>query len=259
MSSRSGVALVEHLVVRQGGAYRLTPSAEVPEVVLQLLTDARLVPGEIAGCSSERVAEEGVSRLVARLLSSERQLPMVLVSVENGTRQPTVDPAELARRLAGMASVHFIDAVRSSHRLKEDLIGAGFSEKFGCYNGGVRILWPGIVAGDDPYAHTLLLPMRLFAMPEQVRTEQTAGLFCEMIAEDEDPRASGGEGRDEDVGPVTGTTPAAGDVTTSRLAGRDELPCKPGAGPRVSPRGPRRHAARLAELRAVHHRTLPRC
>ncbi len=189
ISSRSGVALVEHLAVRHGGAYRLTPSAEVPEVVTQLLTDARLVPGEIAGGSPERVAEDDIGRLVARLMSSERNLPMVLVSVENGSRQPIVDPTDLACRLAGMASVHFIDAVRSSHRLKEDLISAGFSEKFGCYNGGVRILWPGIVMGDDPYTHTLLLPMRLFAMPEQVRTQQVAGLFGEMIAEDEDPRA----------------------------------------------------------------------
>ncbi|MBC8071848.1 MAG: hypothetical protein IAG13_26210, partial [Deltaproteobacteria bacterium] len=189
LARRNGVTVVEHLVVRQGAAYRGGPSAEAPEVVLSLLDDARRVPDEVVGATPVRVSEPEVAPLVARMLAPERTVPIVLVSVDNGSRDPMIDPGELARRLAGMATVCFIDAVRSSHRLKEELVAAGFSDKFGCYNGGVRILWPGIVSGDDPYQHTLLLPVRLAAMPDRSRTEQVAGLFCEMIAEDEDPRA----------------------------------------------------------------------
>src|SRR5690606_22281069 len=37
--------------------------------------------------------------------------------------------------------------------------------------------------------HLLILPVRLYVIPERVRTERIAGVFCEMIAEDEDLRA----------------------------------------------------------------------
>jgi len=190
LSAQDGTVLVEHLVVRRGEPFRLrTPSADAPDVVTHLLADPRTQPRELAPGTCTRVADDDVAALVGRIRASERKCPLVLVSVDNGSRDPVVDPGELAGRLAGMAAVHFLASVRASHRLRDELIAAGFSEKFGCYNGGVRILWPGIVPGDDPYGHLLLLPVRLLAMPDRSRTENVAGLFCEMIAEDEDVRA----------------------------------------------------------------------
>jgi hypothetical protein len=82
-----------------------------------------------------------------------------------------------------------LSTVTASRRFKDELVTRGFSEKFGCYHGGVRILWPGIQREDNPYDHPLLLPVRLEAYPAPVRAERVAGLFCEMIAEDEDLRA----------------------------------------------------------------------
>ena len=189
LAEDAGGVRVEHMVVRDGGSYRLNPSADAPEVVLRLLADERTGASELGGPTPVRVTEDEVARLVAHVCSTTRREPMVLISVDNATRSPIVAGSELARRLAGMCTVYLLDAVRTSHRLREELLSAGFSDKFGCYNGGVRILWPGIVPGDDPYGHTLLLPVRLNGIPERARTEQVAGTFCEMISEDEDPRA----------------------------------------------------------------------
>ncbi|MBK8266563.1 MAG: hypothetical protein IPK80_35210 [Nannocystis sp.] len=127
--------------------------------------------------------------LVGEIVDPRREVPMVLVSVDNSTRTPLIKPEELARRLAGMASVVWLSTTAASRRLKDELIGRGFSEKFGCFHGGVRILWPGIKGGDDPYEHLLLLPVRLSQIPEPSRCERVAGIFCEMIAEGEDLRA----------------------------------------------------------------------
>ena len=135
------------------------------------------------------LGERDVPALVAEARAPRRPAPLILVSVDNGTREPLVDPHELARRLAGMVKVVWLSMVNASSRLKDELMTRGFSEKFGCFHGGVRILWPGIEKGDNPYDHLLLLPMRLETMPVRTRTEQVAGLFCEMIAEDEDLRA----------------------------------------------------------------------
>lgn len=43
--------------------------------------------------------------LVEDTLEAQREVPIVLVSVDNATREPLVDPQELARRLAAMARI----------------------------------------------------------------------------------------------------------------------------------------------------------
>lgn len=216
LADEGGAIRVEHMVVRDGGSYRLNPSAEAPEVVLRLLADERTESAELGGPAPVRVTEDEVARLVAHACSPARHEPIVLISVDNASRGPIIDGVELARRLAGMCTVYLLDAVRTSHRLREELLDAGFSEKFGCYNGGVRILWPGIVPGDDPYGHTLLLPVRLNGLPERSRTEQVAGTFCEMMTEDEDPRAWMRE--PEQAAPTPARPPRAASPPPSRPA-----------------------------------------
>ena len=85
--------------------------------------------------------------LVEDTLEAQREVPIVLVSVDNATREPLVDPQELARRLAAMARIAWLSTVSASRRLKDELMARGFSEKFGCFHGGVRILWPGLHHG----------------------------------------------------------------------------------------------------------------
>lgn len=190
IAQRSSDVCVEHLVVRDGAASLLsTANAESPEVVRWLLANLPLVqPSRLCHPQALLVEERDVGPLVDDALRADRMVPMVLVAVENASRSPLVDPEELARRLAGMTSVHRLASVRESYRLREELASRGMNEKLGCYNGGVRILWPGIGPDDNPYDHLLMLPPRLHAIPATTRTEQVAGVFCELIAESEDLR-----------------------------------------------------------------------
>ncbi len=190
-TSDPAAVLVEHLIARSGPERLLArATADSPEVVRHLLRLPGCVHGVDAIGGEARILDQpDVVALVDRVLAPDRCVPLVLVSVDNATRRPLVDPDELARRLAGMASVGFLQSVAASRALKEELVARGFDARYGCYNGGVRILWPGIAPSDDPYDHLLLLPVRLLGIPEAARTEHVAGVFCEMIAEGEDPRA----------------------------------------------------------------------
>lgn len=181
--------VVEHVVVREGPRERLQPSADSPETVRAILEMPGVRPAALRGVTPLVVGEREVPAIVADSLELHREAPIVLVSVDNATKEPLVSPHELQRRLAGMALVVWLSTVGASRRLKDELLSRGFSDKFGCFHGGVRILWPGINRGDDPYDHLLILPVRLYGIPERIRTERIAGVFCEMIAEDEDLRA----------------------------------------------------------------------
>ncbi len=180
--------VVEHLIVNEDARQREEPTADSPETTRVLLDLPDVQPAMLRGVAPVVLGEREVPALVVDALEPRREAPIILVSVDNATRQPLVDPQELSRRLAGMARIVWLSTVSASRRLKDELMARGFSEKCGCFHGGVRILWPGIQQGDDPYDHLLLLPVRLYPIPEHVRAERIAGQFCEMIAEDEDLR-----------------------------------------------------------------------
>ncbi|MBA3548117.1 MAG: hypothetical protein H0T76_16670 [Nannocystis sp.] len=188
VSATGDGVLVEHLVVEEVQRGYSEPSADSPETTRVILEMPGVRPVMLRGVAPVALGEREVPALIADALDPRREAPIVLVSVDNSTREPLVSPQELARRLAGMARIVWLSTVSASRRLKDELVARGFSEKFGCFHGGVRILWPGIHQGDDPYDHLLILPVRLYTIPERVRAERIAGYFCEMIAEDEDLR-----------------------------------------------------------------------
>jgi hypothetical protein len=180
--------LVEHLVVDEVQHGYSEPAADAPETTRVILEMPGVQPAMLRSIVPAALGEREVPALIADILDPRRDAPIVLVSVDNATREPLVSPQELARHLAGMARVVWLSTIGASRRLKDELVARGFSEKFGCFHGGVRILWPGIQKDDNPYDHLLILPVRLYTIHERVRTERIAGLFCEMIAEDEDLR-----------------------------------------------------------------------
>lgn len=85
-----------------------------------------------------REGVEGFAREV--LLILERHLPVIGVSMRPVTGSPILDPARMARVLAGMAHVWVIPP-DSTWALSEML-----PERLGVYNGAVRIWWPGLDA-----------------------------------------------------------------------------------------------------------------
>jgi len=178
---------VEHLVIRERTIGAVYPSAAAPETVLHILGLPGVLFGGRRGNAVGVTEAADVSDMVDMALA-DRAEPLILISVDNHTGRPLVSPEELAERLAGMARVISLATVSASRRLKDELCARGFSEKFGCFHGGVRILWPGIQKRDDPYDHLLLLPVRLHAIAPSIRTERVAGHFSEMISESEDLR-----------------------------------------------------------------------
>jgi hypothetical protein len=188
VSATGDGVLVEHLVVDEVQRGYSEPAADAPETTRVILDMPGAQPAMLRSVVPAALGERDVPALIADILDPRREGPIVLVSVDNTTREPLVSPQELARRLAGMARVVWLSTIGASRRLKDELVARGFSEKFGCFHGGVRILWPGIQRDDNPYDHLLILPVRLYTIHERVRTERIAGLFCEMIAEDEDLR-----------------------------------------------------------------------
>jgi hypothetical protein len=236
LSAMSDGVLVEHLVVDEHQRGYSEPSADSPETTRVILDLPGVRPAMLRGVSPAALGEREVPALIADALDPQREAPIVLISVDNATREPLVSPHELARRLAGMARIVWLSTVNASRRLKDDLVARGFSEKFGCFHGGVRILWPGIHKGDDPYDHLLILPVRLYTIPERVRAERIAGLFCEMIAEDEDLRGwlrevEGPQQRPEPLRrqapPTDGWSSRTSTAPTSEPALRPEPPSPP--------------------------------
>lgn len=86
------------------------------------------------------------------LLQHARRLPVVGVSVLAATGQPIVDIERVARELAGMAHVWLIPPGVTW------ALEARLPERLGVYNGAVRIWWPGLDEGSNPYDHHLWLP-----------------------------------------------------------------------------------------------------
>ena len=231
ISAMGDGAVVEHLVIEEDHRRQPEPSADSPETTRVILEMPGVQPAMLRGVAPVVLSEREVPALVADALEPNREAPIVLISVDNTTREPLVDPPELARRLAGMARVVWLSTVSASRRLKDELVGRGFSEKFGCFHGGVRILWPGIHKGDDPYDHLLLLPVRLYPIAEGLRAERIAGLFCEMIAEDEDLR-----GRLREVEAPSRPEPLRQAPPVDRWSPRSLI--VPGPGPKMTPAEP---------------------
>ena len=91
------------------------------------------------------------------ILSEDRALPVVAISKIDGHVEFPNLAADLAKRIAGLAHVCVLDEA-SSWDLTDHL-----GEQWSCYNGAVRIYWPGGVGRGLPFRHTLWRADRVLA------------------------------------------------------------------------------------------------
>jgi hypothetical protein len=84
------------------------------------------------------------------LLDSSRKIPTIIITPSNEICRPFTDPDSMARDLAGLATVAFIENITATRMLSDRL-----GRRLGCFNGGVRIYWPGFSLIDDPFFHKL--------------------------------------------------------------------------------------------------------
>lgn len=105
--------------------------------------------------------------LLGRMLDPARTLPIVAVSkaVVGDRHVALLDVHRLARQLGGNAHVVVLDRALSWEVTQE--LGQALS----CFNGAVRVWWPGLTSQDDPARHPLLLPDRIEHNPDRALSQ----------------------------------------------------------------------------------------
>lgn len=109
-----------------------------------------------------RASAEDVGTLVDILTMPSRRLPIVMVS-PLGNRGLLADPQELHKRLLGYARVIELDNA-AAYGLSDAV-----SKELSCFDGGVRIYWPGFSLDDDRYHHKLYLKWEIREIKDRGR------------------------------------------------------------------------------------------
>jgi hypothetical protein len=160
---------VEHRVEVASAEYLLVPAAYsvgAPAVVRTICQDYMLVGDMRVRATVYPLSEDGVDRFVGLLEAEQRRLPVVLVTPFANGEPSDLDPKPLADRLAGVAIIVEADTPETTRSLSDRL------GRLGCYNGGIRVYWPGFRSSDDLRRHPLMLGSRIAILgPERaVRT-----------------------------------------------------------------------------------------
>ena len=98
------------------------------------------------------LTEKGVPDFLTLLRSSLRKLPIVFLAPYARGDLNQIDSSAMARRLAGVAIIVDVKDIGSTWD-----IGEALGRSLSCFDGGVRIYWPGFTDGDDPRRHPLYL------------------------------------------------------------------------------------------------------
>jgi len=86
------------------------------------------------------------------LFSEKRTLPVVVVSHDRFGERPLIDADRIQQTLMGFAQVVVMDKW-ATFRLTDLL-----TKPLSCYNGAVRVYWPGLRLSSNPLDHPLYLP-----------------------------------------------------------------------------------------------------
>jgi hypothetical protein len=155
LRSPAGLTFALELAVT-GLSFKVAPAnikLGSPRVIRDI---CRLPSVQVAGrpytTMPEVVHADQVERLVAELLLAERAYPVVVVSHRTGSNQALVDAAGLAESIAGVGKVYELADKWAAFKLAEDL-----GRELSCFDGAVRIYWPGFTTESDPYAQPLWL------------------------------------------------------------------------------------------------------
>jgi hypothetical protein len=104
----------------------------------------------------QQIAAPDVATFVAsQLLDANRLLPLIVVSCDRFSEKPVIDPDRMQQTLLGFAQVVVVDKWASFQLT--DCVGRALS----CFNGCVRVYWPGLTRDSDPRRHWLYFPAQL--------------------------------------------------------------------------------------------------
>ncbi|WOI52216.1 hypothetical protein [Parvularcula sp. LCG005] len=145
---------VEHLISIESVEYSVAPAKLLfgsPRAVRDICTKASAYIGQMqVRAEPYALKQDGLDDLLALLTSDLRKLPVVLLSPYARGELNQIDSVKLARNLAGVAVVV---------RVEDPGLTWDFADEVGrqlsCFNGAVRIYWPGFSKTSDPRSHRL--------------------------------------------------------------------------------------------------------
>lgn len=167
-----------------------SPTATVlPSCLVRLIEeqDGRIQPPDLGYGTAVEVPGEDIPDIVDLLLHPDRDYPVVLVTPENASGAPLVDPDALARALIGLAEVQLVLTPRGCRLLARELHERGASERHGVYDGALRLYRPGMRVEDPLPRHPLLLRQGFQRRPEEERLPWLARWIARALAEEAAP------------------------------------------------------------------------
>jgi len=192
LSVESGVAWLSV------GNHIETSEGAFPRPIIRSRTRPSVVPAAIRefGCKdpvgpSYRLLgsdRRSIRDFLTEIYLPQRSYPILFVSCLNVTDEPVTDVSQLADWLAGVASV-----VLARDRFPSRTLAEHLPKSLNCWDGAVRLYWPGLNAKDPPYMH------RVFR-PELVREHDDTknggagfknvllGRICDLLAHHRQPR-----------------------------------------------------------------------
>lgn len=156
LGQMSNICSVEHLISIGSVDYNVAPARLLfgsPRVVRTISTRTPIYVGDMQIEGRPYVLRDGgLEDFLALLTSSLRKLPIVLLSRYAHGASNSVDSTQLANNLAGVAVVVEAEDLEVTWDFA-DAVGRQLS----CFNGAVRIYWPGFSKTADPRNHRLFL------------------------------------------------------------------------------------------------------
>jgi hypothetical protein len=153
-----GFCIVEHRVEVGSADYLISPavySVGAP-VVVRTICQREVFVGEMrVRATVYPLLEDGVDQFIGLLEAEQRRLPIVLLTPHSNGDRGELDARALADHLAGIAIVTEAGTPETTRALSRHL------GKLGCYDGGVRVYWPGLRKNDDLRRHPLMLGSRV--------------------------------------------------------------------------------------------------
>lgn len=135
-----------------------------PRLVNDLLSEYEtLIDGWPVPTDVERLTSPQVQPYVDDvLLNSGRNLPVIAISPDAWQGRYSVDAKALFERVKGFAHVTVLADKWTAFKFT-DVVGKPLS----CYDGAVRVYWPGFTLDDNPFQHKLFLPQSIRFHDEQ--------------------------------------------------------------------------------------------
>lgn len=121
--------------------------------------------------------KEDLAVFVKALTAQSRTHPIILITCENITNRPSVDPKTVASQLAGLAHV-VVAASPAVSRMLGDVLPA----RMNCFDGGIRIYWPRFRLGQSPFLHPLWVRRRVLQLRD-LHPNEPAFALLERVAE----------------------------------------------------------------------------